>query len=104
MRAGEILGIGGLAGAGRSELARSLVGIDPCDDGEITLDGEHWFMPDNLRASMRRGLAYLTEDRKLEGLALLNTAQREHAVGAERAAVETCPGPRGLEIFDRFAQ
>ncbi len=45
VRAGEILGIGGLAGAGRSELARSLVGIDPSDAGEISLDGKSLSRP-----------------------------------------------------------
>jgi len=74
IRAGEILGIGGLAGAGRTELARALCGIDPCDRGDILLDGrllDHRSM----RRAMKQGLAYLTEDRKGQGLALPLTAQ-----------------------------
>jgi len=66
---GEILGICGLSGAGRSELARTLVGLDPADEGSIELDGK----PINERSMsrfMEKGLAYLTEDRKSEGLAL----------------------------------
>jgi ribose transport system ATP-binding protein len=69
MRAGEVVGIGGLAGAGRSELARSLCGIDPVDAGTIRLDGQRveW---SNYRDAIRAGFAYLTEDRKAQGLAL----------------------------------
>ena len=67
-RAGEILGIGGLSGAGRSELARSICGIDPVDAGRIALDGRT-IRPRNYRSAVRAGLAYLTEDRKAQGLA-----------------------------------
>ena len=69
MRAGEILGIGGLSGAGRSELARSLCGIDPLDAGRIELDGAG-IAPRSYEEAIRAGLAYLTEDRKTQGLAL----------------------------------
>jgi len=102
VRAAEILGIGGLAGAGRSELARSLVGIDPSDDGEITLDGMP-LVPTSLRESMRRGLAYLTEDRKLEGLALLNSAEENtlSALNARRSML--IPEREGREIFERLS-
>jgi ABC-type sugar transport system ATPase subunit len=75
VRAGEILGLGGLAGAGRSELARSLCGIDPADEGFIRLNGTLVETPD-YGAAIRAGFAYLTEDRKLQGLALrMNVAE-----------------------------
>ena len=94
VRAGEILGIGGLAGAGRSELARSLCGIDPCDEGEVSLDGAE---------CDGRSFAYLTEDRKLEGLALLNTA-RENALAALNARRRRLvPRREGAGIFSRLA-
>ncbi|MBN8246628.1 MAG: sugar ABC transporter ATP-binding protein [Verrucomicrobia bacterium] len=69
LRRGEILGIAGLMGSGRSELARILFGLDPCAAGEIRLDGEpiHGLPP---RERIRRGLAFLTEDRRAEGLCL----------------------------------
>jgi ribose transport system ATP-binding protein len=67
--AGEVLGIGGLSGAGRTELARSLVGLDPLDRGTIELDGRP-FRPRSLASAIRQGVAYLTEDRKRQGLAL----------------------------------
>ena len=66
---GEILGICGLSGAGRSELARSICGLDPVDAGTLELDGKELPAAD-MAGRMRDGIAYLTEDRKNEGLAL----------------------------------
>jgi len=66
---GEILGIAGLNGAGRTELARALCGIDPLDEGLVTLDDEALGYGGPERA-IGRGLTYLTEDRKAQGLAL----------------------------------
>jgi len=69
VRRGEILGIAGLMGSGRSELARILFGLDPCATGEIRLNGERLNgLPP--RERIRRGLAFLTEDRRAEGLCL----------------------------------
>ena len=69
LRQGEILGLSGLMGSGRSELARILFGLDPCAAGEIRLDSEplQGLLP---RERIRRGLAFLTEDRRAEGLFL----------------------------------
>ena len=69
VREGEILGICGLSGAGRSELARSICGIDPIDAGSISLGGRP-VTPRCYREAIRAGFAYLTEDRKTQGLAL----------------------------------
>lgn len=66
---GEILGICGLAGAGRSELARALVGIDQWDAGEVFYQDAK-MKSDGYAQAIRRNIAYLTEDRKLQGLAL----------------------------------
>ncbi len=66
---GEVLGIFGLMGAGRSELARILFGLDPHASGAILLDGK----PLGQAAPVdriQRGLAFLTEDRRAEGLCL----------------------------------
>ncbi len=65
---GEILGLAGLLGAGRSELARILFGLDPHRTGEIRLDGQP--LTGSPRERIRRGLAFLTEDRRAEGLCL----------------------------------
>ncbi len=69
VRAGEVLGIGGLSGSGRTELARSLCRIDPLHSGTVTLDGAP-VARGGPSAAIRSGLAYLTEDRKGDGLAL----------------------------------
>jgi len=66
---GEILGIVGLAGAGRTELGRCLAGVDKVDDGEIILDGEKMKIR-SMSKMLDKGIAYLTEDRKQEGLAI----------------------------------
>lgn len=66
---GEVLTFVGLVGAGRTEVARTLIGLDPLTAGQVTLKGR----PLNLRhpgAAMRAGMAYLSEDRKQEGLFL----------------------------------
>ena len=102
VRRGEILGIGGLAGSGRSELARSLVGIDPCDAGEARLDGED-ICPANLREAMQCGLGYLTEDRKMQGLAL-NLDLETNALAALNAkASRLVAAKRGRAVFEKQA-
>ncbi len=69
VRAGEIVGMGGLVGAGRTELAKSVVGCRKSFGGEIRYLGRRVGRPDPARLS-REGLIYLTEDRKGEGLIL----------------------------------
>jgi ribose transport system ATP-binding protein len=67
LRRGEILGIAGLMGSGRTELARILFGLDPMARGSVWLGGEpiHHLPP---RARITRGLAFVTESRRDEGL------------------------------------
>ena len=67
LRRGEILGVAGLMGAGRTELARILFGLDPCASGSIMLNGEE-ISALSTRARIARGLAFLTENRREEGL------------------------------------
>lgn len=67
LRAGEVLGVGGLQGSGRSALARALFGAAPFSTGQVTVDGA----PVRLRsprAAIRAGIAYVSEDRKGEGI------------------------------------
>ena len=66
---GEIVGLSGLMGAGRSELARILFGLEPCARGEILLEGRP-SQRAGPRRRIQRGLAFLTENRREEGLCL----------------------------------
>ncbi|MBE2271052.1 MAG: sugar ABC transporter ATP-binding protein [Anaerolinea sp.] len=76
VRAGEILGIAGLVGAGRTELVRALFGADPIDAGRIFVDGKPVRI-NSPRDAIRAGIALLTEDRKGQGL-VLNMSTREN--------------------------
>ncbi len=76
VRANEVIGIGGLMGAGRSEIFRSVFGIDDKDSGEIFLDGEKIDIKSPSDA-MKNNIAFLTENRKEEGL-ILNETIREN--------------------------
>jgi ribose transport system ATP-binding protein len=67
LREGEVLGVFGLMGAGRSELARILFGLDPCQEGTVTLEGLPLDQA-NVRERIRGGLAFVTENRRDEGL------------------------------------
>mgnify|MGYP000504206376 CR=1 FL=1 len=69
VRSGEILGVAGLVGAGRSEVARAVFGIDPKDSGVIIIDGKE-ILIDSPRTAIRNGIAYIPEDRQFEGLFL----------------------------------
>jgi rhamnose transport system ATP-binding protein len=69
VRTGEVFGLGGLVGAGRTELARILFGLTPADSGTITLGGQ----PLTLRtpqAAVAHGIAYVPEDRRRHGVVL----------------------------------
>jgi len=69
---GEILGISGLVGAGRTELARAIFGVDPVESGKIYVFGRETPIR-SPRDAIRAGLAFITEDRKGEGLILDQT-------------------------------
>jgi ribose transport system ATP-binding protein len=69
LRAGEILGVAGLVGAGRTEVARAIFGVDPLQSGAIYLDGKPVSITDPGRA-VHLGLGYVPEDRKDQGLFL----------------------------------
>jgi len=67
VRAGEILGIAGLVGSGRTELALTIFGITPATSGEILVDGKPVVI-DRPRVARDLGIAYIPEDRGLQGL------------------------------------
>jgi ribose transport system ATP-binding protein len=67
LRAGEVVGVGGLQGSGRSALARALFGVTPFTTGEVDVDGRPVRVA-SPRTAMRAGIAYVSEDRKGEGI------------------------------------
>jgi ABC-type sugar transport system ATPase subunit len=69
LHVGEVIGLAGLMGSGRSEVARVIAGIDPASGGSMTLFGAP-HAPNGPRAAMAAGVAYLSEDRKHLGLHL----------------------------------
>jgi len=69
VRKGEILGISGLMGAGRTEVSRAIFGLDAITSGKMFLEGKE-FSPKSTRDAIRNGIAYVPEDRKLHGLCL----------------------------------
>lgn len=66
---GEILGISGLVGAGRTEIMRCIFGADKADSMELSMDGKPVKI-NSVAQAIKHGLAYATEDRKYDGLAL----------------------------------
>lgn len=70
VRAGEILGIAGLVGSGRSNVAESLFGVTPASSGTIAIDGKEVVI-DNPNTAIRHRMAFLTEDRKDTGCLLI---------------------------------
>ncbi len=67
LQGGEILGVAGLVGAGRTELGQALFGLEPIRSGSLQLKGRK-FHPRSPRDAMDAGLAFLPEDRKVSGL------------------------------------
>ncbi|MCC8026144.1 MAG: sugar ABC transporter ATP-binding protein [Clostridium sp.] len=74
VRAGEVLGVGGLMGAGRTEIMQAVFGNLPCQRGEIFVDGKKAAVKSPGDA-IRAGMGFITEDRKLEGLMLDKSIQ-----------------------------
>lgn len=75
VRAGEIVGLAGLVGAGRSEVARAVFGVDGYDAGEVRLGGRA-LKKNDPTAAMRQGLALVPEDRRKQGLVLESSVAR----------------------------
>jgi len=70
VRSGEVVGLAGLVGAGRSEVAQAVFGLDPSATGRVLIDGEPARIHDPA-AALRLGLGLLPEDRQRQGLVLL---------------------------------
>jgi ribose transport system ATP-binding protein len=81
VRAGEIVGIAGLVGSGKSELARTCFGLERAQSGSIKLRGED-VTGCSSRAMLRKGLFYLPPDRREEGLMMMRSCRENVALPA----------------------
>ena len=93
---GEVVGLAGLLGSGRTELARLLFGADHADSGHVVVDGKPVTMHDP-RVAMAQGIAFCPENRKTEGLVARADDPREHhpghAGGARLDAADPAQAP-----------
>jgi ribose transport system ATP-binding protein len=91
VRAGEVVGIAGLLGCGKSDLARACFGLHPVQAGGIELDGETITKP-SPAAMLERGLVYYPSDRRTEGLVLGRPLFESMTMGSHRPAQITRKG------------
>jgi ABC-type sugar transport system ATPase subunit len=70
VKSGEVLGLAGLVGAGRSEIAQAIFGLDPDARGEVYVEGRRLPLG-NIKTAMNGGIALVPEDRKRQGLVLM---------------------------------
>ncbi|SFD75393.1 sugar ABC transporter ATP-binding protein [Salipiger profundus] len=99
VRRGEVLGIAGLVGSGRTELARLIYGADSATAGKVTMHGQE-VTPNAPRAALDAGIVYLTEDRKALGLFLDMTIDDN----INMCVMERDSGPMGLRRFAEAAK
>lgn len=83
VRSGEIVGLAGLVGAGRSDVARCLFGVEAPDSGSIEVDGAQVSIP-TPRAAIGLGFAMVPEDRKAQGLVLVASVADNLTLSAQR--------------------
>ncbi|WP_430790078.1 sugar ABC transporter ATP-binding protein [Actinoplanes sp. G11-F43] len=103
IHAGEVVGLAGLLGSGRTELARLLFGADKADQGEIHLDGTATTLRDP-RAAMKHGIAFSSENRRTEGI-IGDLSVRENiilALQASRGWTRPIPRKKQDEIVDKY--
>ncbi|MGO1184272.1 MAG: sugar ABC transporter ATP-binding protein [Micrococcaceae bacterium] len=113
VHAGEVLGIGGLAGSGRSELLRLLAGDQKYVSGTITVGGQHLTLSGNVGAVIRAGMVLVPEERRSQGVSLeasiqdnialanLEKVSRAGWVSSRRIAELARSGMQNLQIKAR---
>jgi rhamnose transport system ATP-binding protein len=84
VRAGEIVALAGLVGAGRSEVARAIFGIDRTDAGHVEVSGRR-LQPGRPLAAMHAGIAFVPEDRRMQGLVMDLSVARNATLTRMRA-------------------
>ncbi|GAA3463799.1 sugar ABC transporter ATP-binding protein [Saccharothrix longispora] len=96
VRAGEVVGLAGLQGSGRSATARAIWGVEPFTRGSVEVDGVPVRL-DRPRAAVRAGIGHVTEDRKGEGLALRQSVE-DNALLVRRAALRGAAARRSSDL------
>lgn len=81
LHAGEILGIAGLVGCGKSDLIRAVFGLSPIASGRVLVEGQHVARP-KPADMLARGVAYITSDRRNEGLMMLRPTRENLTLSA----------------------
>jgi len=99
LRKGEVLGIAGLLGSGRSELLRMLFGAFPRSGGDIVLEGKA-FAPSTPADAMKAGVAYVPEDRQADALFFRETVRHNLSSGQESSYFRKFLFRHGLEKSD----
>lgn len=88
LRKGEILGVAGLMGAGRTEIMRVIFGVDPHESGKLYFEGKEIHIK-NPRDAIRHGFGFITENRKTEGLILDFSIERNIALPSEERLAQS---------------
>lgn len=89
LRRGEILGLSGLVGAGRTEVSRAIFGLDPFDSGQILMDGQPLSIR-STQSAIAAGIAYVPEDRKDIGLVLCRPIRENISLAALKQVESGC--------------
>ena len=103
INAGEVVGLAGLLGSGRTELARLLFGADRSDSGELRIDGKAITLR-SPEAAMKQGIAFSSENRRTEGI-IGELTVRENiilALQASRGWTRPIPRRRQDELVDKY--
>ncbi|GIF01648.1 sugar ABC transporter ATP-binding protein [Paractinoplanes rishiriensis] len=103
IHAGEVVGLAGLLGSGRTELARLFFGADRADSGELTLNGKSTTLR-SPQVAMKHGIAFSSENRRSEGI-LGDLSVRENIILAMQAArgwTRPIPRRRQDELVDKY--
>lgn len=96
VRAGEVVGLAGLVGAGRTEVVRSIAGVDPVDSGTVSVAGKT-LRGNDIAEAIRAGIGHVPEDRKAQGLVLDSSI-------AENLGLATLSSTAKFGLVDRRGQ
>lgn len=103
LQAGEVFGIAGIVGAGRTELVRAIYGADPCQSGELYLEGEQLTIKSPSDA-IAAGITFVPEDRKQQALIIDQLIRDNVAVGNfDKIATSGWVRPKVVNAFAHFA-